>query len=220
VSVADYTPHFSTHTLNSVLRYAITSRALFHGDDRRRQAALVEQAARWAADRIDVIQLREKDLSAGALVELARNILKNIGLAGSQTKLLINSRPDIAVAAGAHGVHLTASPDEITPFQVRGLYADASLPAPAITCSCHTVAEVERARDNRVDAILFAPVFGKSVAGEIVSGGQGLDKLRAACRKAAPVPVYALGCVTSANADDCLKAGASGIAGIRLFHTL
>jgi thiamine-phosphate pyrophosphorylase len=82
------------------------------------------------------------------------------------------------------------------------------------------MAEIERAGDNRVDAILFAPVFGKSVAGEIVSDGQGLDKLRAACLKAAPVPVYALGGLTLANADACIEAGASGIAGIRLFHTL
>jgi thiamine-phosphate pyrophosphorylase len=218
--MADYTPHCGTHTLRNVLRYAITSRALFPGDDRRRQAALVEQAAGWAAANVDVIQLREKDLPASALIELARNVLKNIGLESSQTKLLINSRPDIALAAGAHGVHLTAASGEITPFQVRAIYADASLPPPVVTCSCHSMAEVERARDNCVDAILFAPVFGKSVAGEIVSNGQGLDKLRAACLKAAPVPVYALGGVTLANADACLEAGASGIAGIRLFHTL
>jgi thiamine-phosphate pyrophosphorylase len=203
-----------------VLRYAITSRNLFPGDDRQQQAALLEQASRWATDGIDAIQLREKDLPAGVLTNLARNILENIHLAASPTKLLINARPDIAIAAGAHGVHLTSAPGEITPSQVRNLFASIPLSPPIITCSCHTLAEVEQARENRVDAILFAPVFGKSVAGEIVVPGQGLDHLRAACAAAAPVPVYALGGVTLDNAPACLEAGAAGIAGIRLFHTL
>jgi thiamine-phosphate pyrophosphorylase len=201
-----------------VLHYAITSRALFPGDDRQQQAALVEQTTRWAIDHIDLIQLREKDLPAAALTDLTRKVLKNIALANSPTKLLVNSRPDIAIAAGAHGVHLTASPDEITPSQVRSLFAAAALPPPLITCSCHTLAEVVQARDHRVDAILFAPVFGKSVAGEIVSPAQGLDKLRTACATAALVPVYALGGVTLDNAPACLEAGAVGIAGIRLFQ--
>ena len=200
-----------------MLRYAITSRNLFPGDDLQQQAALLEQAARWATDGIDLIQLREKDLPAGVLTELARKLLKNIHLASSPTKLLINSRPDIAIAAGAHGVHLTSAPGEITPSQLRSLFASILLSPPIITCSCHTLAEVEQAREDRVDAILFAPVFGKSVAGEIAVPGQGLQKLRAACLSAAPVPVYALGGVTSADAPACLEAGAAGIAGIRLF---
>jgi thiamine-phosphate pyrophosphorylase len=201
-----------------VLRYAITSRALFSGDDRQQQAALLEQATCWIADGIDLIQLREKDLPATALTELSRKTLKNIKLAKSSTKLLVNSRPDIAIAAGAHGVHLTASPDELTPSQVRSLFTHAALPTPLITRSCHTLAEAIQAREDRVDAILFAPVFGKSVAGEIVSPGQGLDRLRAVCAATAPVPVYALGGVTLDNAPSCLEAGAVGIAGIRLFH--
>jgi thiamine-phosphate pyrophosphorylase len=203
-----------------VLRYAITSRDLFPGDDRQQQAALLEQASRWAIDRIDLIQLREKDLPAGTLTELARKMLENIHLAASPTKLLINARPDIAIAAGAHGVHLTSAPGEITPSQVCNLFASVPLSPPIITCSCHTLAEVKRARESSVDAILFAPVFGKSVAGEIAVSGQGLDHLRTACAAAAPVPVYALGGVTLDNAPACLEAGAAGIAGIRLFHAL
>jgi thiamine-phosphate pyrophosphorylase len=200
-----------------VLRYAITSRDLFPGDDRQQRAALLEQASRWAIDRIDLIQLREKDLPAGVLTELARKILKNIHLAASPTKLVINSRPDIAIAAGAHGVHLTSALSEITASQIRNLFASVTLSPPVITCSCHTLAQVEQAREDRVDAILFAPIFGKSVAGEIAVPGQGLQKLRAACLRAAPVTVYALGGVTSADAPACLEAGAAGIAGIRLF---
>jgi thiamine-phosphate pyrophosphorylase len=220
VTTPDYTPGQGTHTLNTVLRYAITNRALFAGDDRHQRAALLQQAARWIADGIDLIQLREKDLSAAAQAEISRKIIENIHLASRTTKLLLNSRADIAIVVAAHGVHLTGAPDELTPAQIRDLFAAASLPSPFISCSCHSLTEVVRAREGRADAILFAPVFGKTVGGEIVSSGQGLDRLHAACAAAAPSPVYALGGVTLDKAFACLEAGAVGIAGIRLFHDL
>jgi thiamine-phosphate pyrophosphorylase len=202
-----------------MLRYAITSRALFPGDQHHQQTALVEQAARWASTGIDFIQLREKELPAADLANLARGILKNLS---STTKLLINSRPDIAIATAAHGVHLTASVGEFTPAQVRHLYSATDLEPPVVTISCHTLAEVARARDNGVDAILFGPVFGKLIAGRIVSPPPALSgsfaQLRAACTTAAPTAIFALGGVTSANASACIEAGAAGIAGIRLFH--
>jgi thiamine-phosphate pyrophosphorylase len=199
-----------------MFRYAITSRTLFPGDDGQQQAAMVEQTARWGWAGVDFVQLREKDLPAAALTRLARAILKTLP---ASTKLLINSRPDIAIAAGAQGVHLTSSVGGLAPEQVRLLFSAASLPAPLISVSCHTLAEVQAARDAKVDAILFAPVFGKSVSGEIVSSGIGLEQLRAACVAAAPAPVFALGGVTVDNTATCLEAGAAGIAGIRLFHS-
>jgi thiamine-phosphate pyrophosphorylase len=201
-----------------MLRYAITSRTLYPGDELQQQAALVRQTARWVNDGIDLIQLREKDLPATDIAALARKILQTIALAASPTRLIITSRPDIALATGAHGVHLTASPDELTPAQVRDLYAAANLPAPIITLSCHSLEDVQRAHRNKADAILFAPVFEKIIAGQIVTPGQGLDRLRAVCAAASPIPVYALGGVTLGNARSCLDAGAAGIAGIRLFH--
>ncbi len=201
-----------------MLRYAITSRALYPGNEIQQQAALLRQASRWVADGIDLIQLREKDLPAANIAALAREILQAIAVAGSPTKLLLNSRPDIAIATAAHGVHLTAAPDELTPAQVRSLYAAANRPAPIITLSCHTLEDVRRARANQADAILFAPVFEKIIAGQTITPGQGIDRLRAACRAASPIPVYALGGVTFANAAACLDTGAAGIAGIRLFH--
>jgi thiamine-phosphate pyrophosphorylase len=199
-----------------MLRCAITSRTLYPGDELQQQATLVRQAFRWASDGIDLIQLREKHIPAAALAALAREILQAI--ATSPTRLLINSRPDIAIATRAHGVHLTASPDELIPTQVRDLYAAANLPGPIITISCHTLEDVHRAHQNKADAILFAPVFEKIIAGEISTPGQGLDRLRAASAAASPIPVYALGGVTLENARSCLDAGAAGIAGIRLFQ--
>jgi thiamine-phosphate pyrophosphorylase len=201
-----------------MLRYAITSRALYPGDDLQQQAALLREARRWIADGIDLVQLREKDLSAAEIAALARSIIQAIATAASPTKLLLNSRPDIAIATAAHGVHLTAAPDELTATQVRSLYARSNRPAPIITISCHTLQDVHRARANRADAIVFAPVFEKIIGGQTVTPGQGLDRLRAACLAAAPIPVYALGGVTFDNAPACLDAGAAGIAGIRLFH--
>jgi thiamine-phosphate pyrophosphorylase len=201
-----------------MLRYAITNRALYSGDGPQQQALLLRQASRWAAESIDLIQLREKDLPAATLADLARAILRAIAQTAGPTKLLINSRPDIAIATGAHGVHLTAAAGELTTTQVRELYADARLPTPFITVSCHSLEEVRQARNNRADAILFAPVFEKTIVGSATIPGQGLDKLRDACSVASPVPVYALGGVTLQNAASCLEAGAAGIAGIRLFH--
>jgi thiamine-phosphate pyrophosphorylase len=204
-----------------MLRYAITSRALYPGDEHEKQAALLYEASRWAAEGIDIIQLREKDLPAADIAALAREILRAISTKNRPAKLLINSRPDIALATGDHGVHLTAAPGELTPAQVRSLYS-ADLTAPVITVSCHTLEDVRRARENHADAILFAPVFEKTFADRGVDQGtilgQGLDQLRDACRAASPVPVYALGGVTLENAPSCLAAGAVGIAGIRLFH--
>lgn len=201
-----------------MLRFAITNRMLFPGDEAQRQAALVHQCGRWGADGIDFIQLREKDLPAGALATLARRILEVLDAACSATKLLINSRPDVALATAAHGIHLTAAPGELTPSLVRQLYADAGCAAPLLSVSAHTVAEVIQARNDRVDAILFAPVFEKSIAGRVVAPGQGLELLHRASIAAAPVPVYALGGITLENAASCVAAGAAGVAGIRLFH--
>jgi thiamine-phosphate pyrophosphorylase len=201
-----------------MLRYAITSRALYPGDETQQNAALLREASRWIAEGIDFIQLREKDLPAASLAALAREILQAIALAAGPTKLLLNSRPDIAIATGAHGVHLTAAPGELTPIQVRSLYASASNSGPIISVSCHTLEDIHRAQGNRADAILFAPVFEKRIAGRPITSGQRIDRLRAACLAAAPIPVYALGGVTLEDASACLNAGAAGIAGIRLFH--
>jgi thiamine-phosphate pyrophosphorylase len=204
----------------TMLRYSITSRALYPGDEQTKQAALLEQATRWIAEGVEFLQLREKDLSAATLASLARNLLKNIDLASSPTRLLINFRADVALATGAHGVHLTSGPGELTPAQVRFIYAESGHSAPLITVSCHTLADIRHARQDEVDAILFGPVFEKPLGGVEALPGQGLGALLAACTAASPTPVYALGGVTLQNASTCLDAGAAGIAGIRVFQAL
>jgi thiamine-phosphate pyrophosphorylase len=65
--------------------------------------------------------------------------------------------------------------------------------------------------------MLWAPVFGKTIESQIVVQGSGLEALAKACREAGELPVFALGGVTLQNVQECLRAGAAGIAGIRLF---
>jgi hypothetical protein len=130
---------------NPPLRCAITDRTRFPGNEQERQAALVRNATRWAAEGLDFIQLREKDLAAGALAALARKLLEALGARDPAPRLLVNSRADVAIAVAAAGVHLTAAPGELTPGQVRRLYAAAGLPEPIVSVSCHTLDDVARA---------------------------------------------------------------------------
>lgn len=175
------------------------------------------QVRRWAADGIELIQLREKDLDTGALLELAAAALETLSEMQSPAKLLINTRTDVAIAARAHGVHLTSHSDELTPQQVRELYTHAGFPAPIVTVSCHTPTDIARARHNAADFILFGPVFEKRTNGTLLAAGAGLEALAFACAIAQQVPVLALGGITPQNSVACLASGAMGVAGIRLF---
>jgi thiamine-phosphate pyrophosphorylase len=197
---------------DGMLRYAITS-----GFDADLSEASIANARRWAEQGVDFVQLREKHREAGDLIALARAMKQIFSINGSHARLLINSRADIAVVAGADGVHLTSRPGELTAEQVRRVFAASGSGEPVVSVSCHTVAEVQRAVAGRVDLILFGPVFEKRVAGEVVVAGVGLEALREACVIAGKTPVLALGGVTAENAEACIEAGAAGVAGIRLF---
>lgn len=199
-----------------MLRCAITNHAASGFVNAAQIKRLQEQVRRWAADGIDLIQLRE-NLDAGALFSLAEVALQTLREMQSPAKLLINTRADVAIAARAHGVHLTSHADELTPQQVRELFTHAGLPAPIVSVSCHTPTDIARARHNAADFILFGPVFEKRVDGKLVTEGVGLEALAFACAIAQQVPVLALGGITAQNSAVCLASGASGIAGIRLF---
>jgi thiamine-phosphate pyrophosphorylase len=171
---------------------------------------------RWAAEGVEFVQLRQKQLAAGELVRLAAAMRVELP-AGGRTKLLVNGRADVAVAAGADGVHLTSRAGELTAEQVRRVFRAAGAGVPVVSASCHAVDEVRRAADEGVALILFGPVFEKRVTGEVVAAGVGLEALRAACAVAGETPVLALGGVTWESAAACVEAGAAGVAGIRLF---
>ena len=206
-----------------MLRYAITDRNLLPGNKQQQQAELIRIAEHCAQTGVNFLQIREKDLPAKSLARLARNLIASVRAASptteASTKILLNSRADIAIAVAADGVHLTASPDELTPTQIRQLYAATNLPTPIITISCHTLKEVARAASQKIDAILFGPVFEKVTSGKTIAPGTGLTALAAACTAAHPTPVLALGGITFENIQPCLQAGAAGVAAIRLFQT-
>jgi thiamine-phosphate pyrophosphorylase len=207
------------------LLYYITDRNQFHGDESARRRALLAKVTEAARARVDYIQLREKDLSARELEMLARDALtavRNSTPLGTEnrelrTRLLINSRTDVALAAGADGVHLRA--EDVAPNEVRHVLEVSAHRPPAtghflVAASCHTAADVFRAESEKADFAVFAPVFEKR--GAAGTPAAGLAALREACQ--AKIPVLALGGITLENAASCLNAGAAGIAGIRLFQ--
>lgn len=201
-----------------MVRCAISDRKYLSADPVLARALLLDMARQWTIAGIELIQLREKDLAAGELLALAQELLEVVRARSSGgTKLVINGRADLAIAAGADGVHLTGDRDELNASQVRALFAHAGLPGPVVSVSCHRVSDVRRATEQGVDYILFGPVFEKRSGGERLAGGVGLERLREACAAAGTTPVIALGGVTEGDAQRCVDAGAAGIAGIRLF---
>ena len=203
------------------LLYYITDRSQFRGDERARRRNLLGKVAEAARACVDYIQLREKDLSTRELEMLAREVVAIVRENSSSTRLLINSRTDVALAAGADGVHLRA--DDLSSREAREIVQLSDqfcvqLPLATdhflVATSCHSNEDVIRADSEAADFAVFAPVFGKNNA----PGTQptGLAALHEACR--AKIPVLALGGVTMENAASCLEAGAAGVAGIRLFQ--
>jgi thiamine-phosphate pyrophosphorylase len=187
-----------------VLLYYITDRKQFAGDETAQRRALLDKIGQAAQCGVDFIQLREKDISVRELEDLAHEAARVVREAGSLTRLLINSRTDVAIASGADGVHLRS--DDVSSTVVRTMLPDA-----VVGVSCHNRQDVQRAASERASFAVFAPVFEKKGV-----HSAGLEVLTQVCRE--KIPVLALGGVTIENAVSCLYAGASGIAGIRLFQ--
>jgi thiamine-phosphate pyrophosphorylase len=199
-----------------MIRYAITDRRVTSNPGCDSFARLINQAGRLAAEKVDFLQLREKDLEAKELIGLTRRIITAVQIAnpvgGRTLRVLVNGRPDVVLAAGADGVHLPSGREQLTVGQARTLLEAKAI----ISVACHSLAEVRQASGDGADLILFSPVFGKTTAnGEFA--GAGLELLAEACRAAGNIPVLALGGVTKENAQLCIDAGARGVAGIRLF---
>jgi thiamine-phosphate pyrophosphorylase len=194
-----------------VLLYYITDRTQFPGTEGERRERLLEKIAQAASCGIDFVQLREKDLPARELEYLAAAAREKV--LASRTRLLINSRTDVALAVAADGVHLRSK--DLSPFEVRRIWRLAGQNTdPTIAVSCHTEVEVAAAREKGADFVVFGPVFEKKGSSEVRASG--LEQLRSACGHG--IPILALGGVTLENARECVEAGAAGVAGIRLFQ--
>lgn len=216
----------------AVILYYITDRAQFSGTEAERCRALLERIAQAAKFGVDLIQLREKDLAAGALEKVAKEALRIVRDASATTRLLINSRIDVALSAGADGVHLTST--DIRASEARTIVTRAHKTPRhdfLITVACHSAQEVRLAESHGADFAVLAPIFGKRIPDSATLPGIGLSALRAATQIDQPrdlrveagdrrssLPVLALGSITVENAAQCLVAGSAGIAGIRLFQ--
>ena len=153
-----------------------------------------------------IIQLREKHLSARQLFELAVEAAKITR--GTSTRLLVNDRADIALAAKADGVHLAANslPVKI----IRDNFPSDFI----IGASTHTLEAARSAADNGTDFAMFGPVFATPGKGE----PQGLQRLSEVCDDLHPFPVIGLGGIDESNYSVVLEAGASGFAAIRFLN--
>jgi thiamine-phosphate pyrophosphorylase len=172
------------------------------GDERARAGCLKTQVGHAVAAGVDIIQLREPDLEAAALRVLAADLLAL--LAGSPTRLVVNDRLDVALAAGAHGVHLRST--SMPASRIRAVVPDGFL----VGRSVHSVDEASSA--GPVDYVIAGSVWMTTAkpAGHTTIGLAGLSAIVAT----ATVPVVAIGGVLPSNAGAVLQAGASGIAAI------
>ncbi len=172
-------------------------------ENKQRVLEVIEIAVK---NKISLIQIREKKLTAKLVFELtsqAVKITKN-----SETKLLINDRADIALAAKADGVHLTEN--SVSVEIIRKNFPEKFI----VGVSTHSLESAERAKKHGANFITFSPIFSSPGKDE----PQKLEKLNEVCKKLKPFPVLALGGIDETNYRSVLQSGADGFAAIRFLN--
>ncbi|MGO8817266.1 MAG: thiamine phosphate synthase [Terriglobia bacterium] len=158
---------------------------------------------------VDWVQIREKDLPARRLLGLAEAAVARARRAG-RTRVMVNDRLDVALAANAHGVHLGTRSMPVE--TVRSLAPREFI----VGVSCHSIEESLSAEAAGADYILLGPIF--ATPSKLSYGPPlGLEKLREVTAQVT-IPVFALGGISSERVAICLQNGAAGIAGIRIFQ--
>jgi len=173
------------------------------------QDALVAQAREAARAGVDLLQVRELDLDAGPLTRLVERIVEAVR--GTDTKVLVNDRLDIALAAGADGVHLRA--DSYPAARVRAL----APPEFLVGRSVHGAEEAALiVSEAATDFLVFGTVFASrsKAAGHQPAGIEALARVVDA---AAGLPVLAIGGITPGVMPVVAAAGAAGVAAIGMF---
>jgi thiamine-phosphate pyrophosphorylase len=229
-------PPPSSIATDSPLLCYVTGRKAF-GADPGASVELLASIRRAIEAGVDWIQIREKDLAARELMRLAGEA---VALAsGTRTRISINDRLDIALAAHAGGVHLggesvpaaavsswRSSPQGVSAFSGSSALPGASL-SPVfgeggsgsrflLGASCHSLAQSQSAERDGADYIFFGPVFA-TPSKERFGAPQGIERLGEVCA-GVRIPVLAIGGINAETASQCLRAGAAGIAAIRLFQ--
>ena len=185
-----------------------------------RTSQILENIRRAVEAGVDWVQIREKDLPARELLELARQAVQMAAGRGrgnpGRARLIINDRLDVALAAGAQGVHL--GHESLGARDVVRWCRAGNAPSEfAIGVSCHSLEEARKAESAKADYIFLGPIF--ETPSKLQFGApQGLVKLAEVCRAVANMKVVAIGGVNAENAASCIQAGADGIAAIRMFQ--
>jgi thiamine-phosphate pyrophosphorylase len=178
--------------------------------DRRRLSgaeAQVRRVAAAAAAGVHLVQVRERDLDGRALLELVAACVAAVR--HSRTRVVVNDRLDVALAAGAHGVHLRA--DSVPAARIRGIVPPGFL----IGRSVHAIDEARRGdAEGGLDYLVFGTVFATPSKPGIASAG---PSALAGLVSAVKLPVLAIGGITASTARLAAGAGAAGVAGIGLF---
>lgn len=162
---------------------------------------------------VDWVQIRERDLPARELLALARAACAENARNG--VKIIVNDRLDVTLAATAAGVHLggASAPAREVVRWCRSGNAPAEF---LIGVSCHGIDEVRRAEEAGASYVFFGPVF-ETPSKRPFGPPQGVARLAEVCG-AVRIPVIAIGGVNEENGPECLRAGAAGIAAIRMFQ--
>jgi thiamine-phosphate pyrophosphorylase len=176
---------------------------------------LSAQIERDIAAGIDWIQIRENSLPSRELLQLAHAALKKTQeTPGSRTRILINDRLDVAVAAEAAGVHLKESSvpvASVSAWRTKSAISREFL----IGASCHSSEAARKAENDGADYLIFGPVFA-TPSKAAFGPPQGIARL-AEIARLVQIPVLAVGGITQQTAPQCIAAGAAGIAAIRMF---
>lgn len=189
--------------------------------------ALLKKIEELSAGGVSWIQLREKDMGGKDFAKLAREALSRISGephspptgTRAETRVILNDRVDVALTENAGGVHLgeNSLPAEQARRMLLAFRAGHAIRQDfLIGVSCHSLEAAQTAASSGADYIFFGPVF--ATPSKVAYGpSQGMERLAEVC-KSVTIPVLAIGGITLANASECLSAGASGIAAIRLFQ--
>jgi thiamine-phosphate pyrophosphorylase len=178
--------------------------------------SVLERIAVAARAGADWVQIREKGLGARPLIGLVRDAIDVVRrLTDGRTRVIVNDRLDVAIGAGASGVHLGHA--SIPAREAIRWCRNGGAPKDfAVGVSCHSLDDARTAEEAGVDYVFFGPVFDSPSKREFGSP-QGTEKLRKAAG-ALRIPVIAIGGVNVNNALECLKSGAAGVAAIREFQ--
>jgi thiamine-phosphate pyrophosphorylase len=150
------------------------------------------------------VQLREKDLEARDLLSLARRVRESTS--SHSARLFVNDRADVALAAGADGVHRTGTSLPIS--SLRSIVPPGFL----IGASVHSVSDARAAEPEGADFLFFGPIYD-TPSKRRYGPPQGLALLERVA-SAVRLPVFAIGGVTPARVAELQRAGAAGVAAI------